>query len=228
MSDSLSITVGGGVGLSAYAPFRIATARTVFAMPETKIGYAPDVGATYVLARLDGEIGTYLALTGNTLTGEETFRLGLATHFVESARIPQLLERLSSLENPDRAQINRAIEEFSDDVDGVRLGAKDGAPPSIIIGPIRRALDYAFAPSEAEKIFQRLEKLATSDDAKAPGVQKWSQETLEALKLRSPTSLRVALEAIRRASRDGFRLSDSFHMELAIARACSVCNQQYT
>lgn len=114
-------------------------------MPETNIGYAPDVGSNYVLARVDGEIGTYLALTANTLTGEETFRLGLATHFVESSRIPQLLERLAGLENPDKAQVNSAIEEFSDDV-AASLGAKDGAS-SIITGPIRGALDYAFAPS---------------------------------------------------------------------------------
>ena len=62
-------TVGGGVGLSGMAPFRIATETTVFAMPETKIGYAPDVGANYFLNRLDGELGAYLALTGETLKG---------------------------------------------------------------------------------------------------------------------------------------------------------------
>ena len=63
--------VGGGVGLSAHASFRIATENTVFAMPETKIGYSPDVGATYFLSRMDGEIGTYLGLTGEFLKGRE-------------------------------------------------------------------------------------------------------------------------------------------------------------
>jgi len=65
------VTVGGGVGLSGMAPFRISTEATVFAMPETKIGYAPDVGANYFLNRLDGEIGAYLALTGETLKGRD-------------------------------------------------------------------------------------------------------------------------------------------------------------
>ena len=60
--------VGGGVGL-ANAPFRIATENTVFAMPETKIGYCPDVGGNYFLSRLDGELGTYLALTSDLLYG---------------------------------------------------------------------------------------------------------------------------------------------------------------
>ena len=63
------ITMGGGVGLSVHAPFRIATERTDFAMPETGIGFFPDVGASFFLPRLDGKIGTYLGLTGDRLTG---------------------------------------------------------------------------------------------------------------------------------------------------------------
>ena len=63
--------MGGGVGLAINAPFRVATEKTVFAMPETKIGYFPDVGASYFLSRLDGEVGTYLALTSDKLVGRE-------------------------------------------------------------------------------------------------------------------------------------------------------------
>jgi 3-hydroxyisobutyryl-CoA hydrolase len=63
--------VGGGVGLAAHASFRIATENTIFSMPETKIGYFPDVGASYFLSRLDGELGTYLALTSDQLKGRE-------------------------------------------------------------------------------------------------------------------------------------------------------------
>jgi 3-hydroxyisobutyryl-CoA hydrolase len=61
--------VGGGVGLAAHAHFRIATENTVFGMPETKIGYCPDVGASSFMSRMDGELGTYLALTSDTLNG---------------------------------------------------------------------------------------------------------------------------------------------------------------
>ena len=68
---SISTSVGGGVGLSIGAPFRIATEKTLFAMPETKIGYCPDVGANFFLSRTDGELGTYLALTSEMLTGRE-------------------------------------------------------------------------------------------------------------------------------------------------------------
>jgi 3-hydroxyisobutyryl-CoA hydrolase len=63
------ITMGGGVGLSMHAPFRIATENTVFAMPETTIGFFPEVGATFFLPRMDGYLGTYLALTSEQLRG---------------------------------------------------------------------------------------------------------------------------------------------------------------
>ena len=63
------ITMGGGVGLSVHAPFRIATERTVFAMPETTLGFFPEVGASFFLPRLDGQIGKYLALTSERLRG---------------------------------------------------------------------------------------------------------------------------------------------------------------
>ena len=66
------VTMGGGVGLSVHAPFRIATERTMFAMPETKIGFFTDVGGSFFLPRLDGQLGTYLALTGETLMGADT------------------------------------------------------------------------------------------------------------------------------------------------------------
>lgn len=65
----MGMSVGGGVGLAINAQFRIATENTVLAMPETKIGYSPDVGASYFLSRVDGQIGTYLALTGDTISG---------------------------------------------------------------------------------------------------------------------------------------------------------------
>ncbi|RJE16538.1 3-hydroxyisobutyryl-CoA hydrolase, partial [Aspergillus sclerotialis] len=64
--------MGGGVGLSVHAPFRIATERTLFAMPESSIGFYPEVGGSFFLPRLDGEIGTYLALTSERLKGVQS------------------------------------------------------------------------------------------------------------------------------------------------------------
>ena len=72
--------MGGGVGLSVHAPFRVATEKTVFAMPETNIGYFPDVGGSFFLSRMDGDVGTYLALTGARLFGIDVFYVFLVSN----------------------------------------------------------------------------------------------------------------------------------------------------
>uniref|UniRef100_A0AAX7SPS1 3-hydroxyisobutyryl-CoA hydrolase n=1 Tax=Astatotilapia calliptera TaxID=8154 RepID=A0AAX7SPS1_ASTCA len=82
------ITMGGGVGLSVHGLFRVATEKTLFAMPETAIGLFPDVGGGYFLPRLQGKLGLFLALTGFRLKGRDVQRAGVATHFVESKKVP--------------------------------------------------------------------------------------------------------------------------------------------
>lgn len=77
------ITMGGGVGLSVHAPFRIATEKTLFAMPETDIGFFPDVGGSFFLSRMEGEIGTYLALTSERLEGVNTLYVASALRYIE-------------------------------------------------------------------------------------------------------------------------------------------------
>ncbi|KAF4954838.1 hypothetical protein F66182_18388, partial [Fusarium sp. NRRL 66182] len=99
------ITMGGGVGLSVHAPFRIATERTLFAMPETTIGFFPDVGGSFFLPRLDGEIGTYLALTSERLNGVQAFYTGIATHYVDSSVLSNLTNRLAELVFKDYANL---------------------------------------------------------------------------------------------------------------------------
>ncbi|KAI0664689.1 3-hydroxyisobutyryl-coenzyme A hydrolase [Cubamyces menziesii] len=205
------ITMGGGVGLAVNAQFRIATEKTVFAMPETKIGYSPDVGASYFLSRVDGEIGTYLGLTGATITGRAVFEHGFATHFVESRRIPALLEHLAALENPTYQRINELIEE-------ARSEREPDEPSTAIIGAKREALDSAFSHNTVEKIVATLTEIATSH--KDEEVRQWAQNTLEELDKRSPTSLKVALAAIRRGKQ--MNLLDALQMEMNIATA--FCN----
>uniref|UniRef100_A0A8C4I4D4 3-hydroxyisobutyryl-CoA hydrolase n=1 Tax=Dicentrarchus labrax TaxID=13489 RepID=A0A8C4I4D4_DICLA len=83
------ITMGGGVGLSVHGRFRVASEKTLFAMPETAIGLFPDVGGGYFLPRLRGKLGLFLALTGFRLKGRDVQRAGVATHFVESKKVTQ-------------------------------------------------------------------------------------------------------------------------------------------
>ncbi|KAG2147250.1 ClpP/crotonase-like domain-containing protein [Suillus cothurnatus] len=210
------ITMGGGVGLAISAPFRVATEKSVFAMPEAKIGYCPDVGASFFLSRIDGEIGTYLALTSETLTGREVFELGFATHFVSSRTVPNLLSRLSDLEDPTPTMIDRTIEEH-------HTKRLPDEPVGKLTGRTRHALDMAFRHDTVEEIMEDLTKLAsTSDDS----VAKWASETLEILYMRSPTSLKVALEAVRRGK--DMTLLEALQMEMGIATAyCSGASSDF-
>merc|ERR1719505_465986 len=81
------ITMGGGVGFSVHGPFRVATERTLFAMPETAIGLFPDVGGSHALPKLHGSLGMYLALTGCRLKGRDVKHAGIATHYVSSGQM---------------------------------------------------------------------------------------------------------------------------------------------
>ncbi|CDO73582.1 hypothetical protein BN946_scf185014.g52 [Trametes cinnabarina] len=205
------ITMGGGVGLSVNAKFRIATEKTVFAMPETKIGYSPDVGASFFLSKVDGEIGTYLGLTGVTLNGRAVFEHGFATHYVESRRIPALLERLAALEDPTYQKIDELIEESSSD-------REPDEATTAIIGAKREALDMAFRHNTVEKIVATLKEQSESHADEE--VRQWAADTLSELDKRSPTSLKVALAAIRRGKH--LSLLDALQMEMNIATAfCS-------
>ena len=88
------ITMGGGVGLSVHGKYRVATEKTVFAMPETGIGLFPDVGGSHFLPRLPGELGTFLALSGHRLKGADVQLSGIATHLCKSDEIATLKKEL--------------------------------------------------------------------------------------------------------------------------------------
>ncbi|KAH9060014.1 ClpP/crotonase [Lactarius vividus] len=205
------LTFGGGFGLVVPAPFRVATEKCAVSMPETKIGFFPDVGASYYLSRLDGQIGTYLALTGTSLSGRAVFEHGLATHYIPSARVPLLLESLAGLEKPTFAQVNEAIEDLHYDRE-----PSDTVVP--LSGEIRVALDSAFSQGTVKGIISALQTYVTSGTTAK--VVQWAKDTLSMLEERSPTSLEVALAAIRKGK--SLDLLESFKMELAIAAA--FCN----
>jgi 3-hydroxyisobutyryl-CoA hydrolase len=170
-------TMGGGVGLSIHAPFRVATEKTIFAMPEVSIGLIPDVGGTFFLSRLDGETGTYLALTGEQLAKEDVLYAGLATHYVPAQRLPALEERLNELESDDLSVVNMAIEEFSAEPSKKRYS----------LGPHRAAIDRCFKYDTVEEIIEALKAEGTA----------WANKTVETLQKKSPTSLKVTLRQLR-------------------------------
>lgn len=135
---------------------------------------------------------------------------GLATHYVPQRRIPALLEALASLDNPTTGMIDSTIEQCYYEPEG-------SEPPVALTGSVRIALDSAFSQKSVDDIFESLEKYKQSSDEQ---VKAWATSTLETLNLRSPTSLRVALFALR-TNRDG-GLIDALRTELCIATALCV------
>ncbi|TKX22102.1 3-hydroxyisobutyryl-CoA hydrolase [Elsinoe australis] len=208
------ITMGGGVGLSVHAPFRIATEKTVFAMPETTIGFFPDVGASFFLPRMDGELGTYLALTSERLKGPEVFFSGIATHYIDSSSLPDLEARLAELQFKDYADmeerlmvINSTIEEFT-----------TGLPhdqPLHVNSEIRKAIDYVFQPmNDIKGILAALEE--TKARSNIPDhIKEWATKTLATIRERSPISVGVTLKQLREGSR--WNIYQTFQQEYHIA-----------
>ncbi|PGH11241.1 hypothetical protein AJ79_04972 [Helicocarpus griseus UAMH5409] len=201
-------TMGGGVGLSVHAPFRIATERTVFAMPETTIGFFPDVGGSFFLPRMDGELGTYLALTSERLTGAQTLYAGIATHYLHSSTLANVTGRLSELIFKDTATlserldlINSTINEFST---GLPTLEEEPIFPS---SSIRESIDSCFAANTMEGIFENLRKEEKNKE--------WAEKTLKTLASRSPTSLKVTLRQLRVGRQ--WSIAETFQREEKIA-----------
>ena len=187
------IVMGGGAGVSINGTFRVATERSVFAMPECVIGFFPDVGATHFLNKLPGRLGICCALTGMRLKGKELRDTGLATHFVPSDRLPRLMRRLVDL-GPyakDHGAVDGALREF----EGPQVGLD---PPEE--GSILTRLPHIntwFAGDTVEAIDAALESAAGQTGADE-AVTALAASLLKELRRGSPTSLKVGLEAMNR------------------------------
>nr|XP_018262939.1 3-hydroxyisobutyryl-CoA hydrolase [Kwoniella dejecticola CBS 10117]OBR85097.1 3-hydroxyisobutyryl-CoA hydrolase [Kwoniella dejecticola CBS 10117] len=198
------VTMGGGAGLSLPADIRIATPKTIFAMPETKIGYAPDVGSNYYLAQLDGAIGAWLAVTGQELYGRAVYELGIATHYVTPNLLPTIINEITQLDSPTSAQISSIVSSYTASApagpdSGSDLSSKsnpDGLSP--IKGEIRGFLDKTFSLKSIPEIHSALTK-SQSDSALSGEVKEWARVQLDLLNARSPTSTAVALTGYRKA-----------------------------
>lgn len=164
------LVLGGGVGISAHGSLRIVTERTRMGMPETTIGFVPDVGGTLLLSRSPGETGTHAALTGAHLSGADALFLGLADHYVPS---DQLAELAGALENETA---DAAVARFAEQ------------PPPSVLAAQQEWIDACYSSDDAEEIVRRLRAVG----GEAAGVA----DTIEA---KSPTAVKVALESLRRA-----------------------------
>ena len=189
------IVMGGGVGVSVHGKYRVATERTLFAMPETGIGFFPDVGGSYFLPRLPGAIGMYLGLTGVRLKAADTLHVGVATHYVESGSLPTLIEALS--EARDAAEVKASLDGFASDPGPAAIDAK------------RALIDRCFGHDSLAKIIAALE--AESDP--------FAAETLATLGAKSPHLVAVSFEMIRRGAALSFDECMRMEFRLALALA---------
>lgn len=194
------LVMGGGVGLSGHASHRIVTERTRLAMPEVGIGLVPDVGGTRLLSRVSGELGLYAALTGAVLGAGDALAMGFADWYLPTDRVPALMSALADLRVP--------VAELPEALGGLLQDLAEPEPEPTLSAH-RWWIDRSFEAPTAEEIVHRL---ATSGVPEA-------EDTAKTIGQKSPTCVKVALAAIRRA-RAHRSLEESLDQEYRVSLRC--------
>ncbi|WP_072688214.1 enoyl-CoA hydratase/isomerase family protein [Rhodococcus marinonascens] len=185
------IVMGGGVGVSAHGSVRIVTERSMIGMPETGIGFVPDVGGTYLLARTPGELGTHVALTNARLSAGDAIACGFADHFIPSDKIDGFIEGLST------TSVDEALGTFSEQ-----------APVSGLLAQ-QSWIDAAYSADALSDIVSRLRSSGI------PEAEKAAEQVLS----KSPTACAVTLRSLRRARAVG-SLEEVLNDEFRVSVAC--------
>jgi len=189
------LVMGGGVGLSAHAAHRVVTERSAVAMPEVGIGFFPDVGASFLLVRTPGYIGTYLALTGQRVGAADALACKLADIHIPVDRLTELVAVLASCRTHD--EVRAGLERLS------------AAPAPARLPKEREWIDACYGGVALEEIIARLRACRAES----------AQAALEIMGTASPTSLKVTLRNIRSAATFD-RVEQSFVQDYRIALAC--------
>ena len=186
------ITMGGGVGVCLYGTHRVAGENIRFAMPETGIGFVPDIGASWFLPRMPGKLGLYLGLTGRICDRADCYYIGFATHCVPAGEFETI----------------KAAMIEGEPIDAVLDGLHE-PPGESELQRLRDPIDRIFSAPSLEAILKGLER--------EQGEWKdWAQKTLSILAKRSPLSLKVTFEALKRGS--GFKtLKEALVVEYRLA-----------
>ena len=188
------IAMGGGLGISVHGSHRIVTERTIMAMPETNIGFFPDVGAGYFLNQCPGEIGTFLGVSGESITGEDALYAGLATHRLNSHEIPEIYKALT-------------VAQSFGEVDDALQDAAGGQSPCFLQAN-RNLIDHCFSFPTIEEIFGALRQESN------PVSRDWLKGSLK----QSPTSLKLALALMRRTK--GLPLKEVLALDFQVSQHC--------
>lgn len=169
-------TMGGGYAMTLRGSrsYRVATERTVFAMPENAIGFIPECGSSYFLNKLNGKLGIFLGLTGSHLKAEDVVRVGLATHFCKSKQLDDLESQLTKA--TDSNEIPKILKSFCVEI-----------PPSERIQYLMNKINTCFDAETIEEILENLQRDGSE----------WSLRTLKILKKLCPLSLKLALRLMQ-------------------------------
>ncbi|XP_062908061.1 3-hydroxyisobutyryl-CoA hydrolase, mitochondrial isoform X1 [Mobula hypostoma] len=193
------IVMGGGVGLSVHGHFRVATEKTLFAMPETGIGLFPDVGGGYFLPRLEGKLGLFLALTGFRMKGRDVHKAGIATHFIKSEEIPALEKDLVSLRSPSKEDVADLLNSHH---------FKCQADDKFTLADHMDKINRLFKTNSVEEIMENLIQDGSP----------FALQHLKILKKMSPTSMKITFQQLEEGARKN--LSEVLMMEYRLSQAC--------
>lgn len=172
------ITMGGGMGISVNSSHRVATERTLMAMPEVHIGLFPDVGATRFLNLCPGKVGLYLALTGERVKAADALYCGFATHYVPHERLPAVVSALLDIswrDGDERGQVDEALARFHVD---------PGPPP---LAALRPAIDRCFSGANVEAIRDALGREGSD----------WARQAIAAIDRASPVSIKITFRQLQ-------------------------------
>lgn len=193
--------LGGGMGLAQGADLRVVTERSRLGMPEVGIGYFPDVGGSYFLPRIPGELGIYLGVSGAQIKAADALYCGLADWYLESRKLAQLDERLDRLEWSDMP-----LKDLQSLL--AKLAVQQlPAPP---LDDLRPAIDHFFALPDVPSMVEQLRQVTVANS------HEWALQTAELMETRSPLAMAVTLEMLRRGRH--LSLEDCFALELHLDR----------
>ncbi len=192
------LVLGGGVGISLYGTHRVAGPKFSLAMPETAIGFIPDIGASWFLGHLPYATGLYLALTGRSINRADAHQLGLVTHIIDEKHYPDIKQAIG-----EGQPVDSLLDELHNDPGKGELPRLAGW------------IEAVFSASTLEEIFERAKALGDKSDG-------WSLRVLEELRAKSPTSLHLAL----RLWKKGRTMSLRAALQMEYGVVCNLLRQQ--
>jgi enoyl-CoA hydratase/carnithine racemase len=193
--------LGGGMGLVQGADLRVVTERSRMAMPEVAIGYFPDVGGSYFLSRIPGELGTYLGVTGVQIRAADALYCGLADWYIDSARLTDLDKKLDQLQWRDSPL---------KDMQGVLAKLAVQQLPDAPLAALRPVIDHFFALPDVPSIVEQLQQVTVAD------THEWALAIAHLMQTRSPLAMAVTLQMLRHGRY--LPLEQCFALELHLDR----------